>query len=255
MTEKSPPDANGTPIELVAGPEEAAAVTGVEFPLCDAAIRKLARDLWELADAVVLECSDPGPDGVRNESYAKINAMRREMAQNHGFALSFERVRKLRQVAAAFPAGRRRPGMSFEVHLEAGSPEALDDIINRIPADVAVTRARVRSLKKSEEASGKEDRGAERGRQIADQRIALQNVCLDLERQRDRWQAQYIAICHELGREPEPIDRPKEAPSTSRAEGLDQSLRAVLMARGFDPATADVTVAIDRLVQTALAQQ
>jgi hypothetical protein len=48
---------------------------------------------------------------------------------------------------------------------------------------------------------------------------------------------------------------PKEAQPTSLAEDFHRSLRAVLMARGFDSTTADVMEAIDRLVQAALAQK
>ena len=42
----------------------------IRFPLCDAAVRKIDSGDWELADAIVKECSETGDDGVRNESYA-----------------------------------------------------------------------------------------------------------------------------------------------------------------------------------------
>ena len=64
----------------------------MKFPLCDAAVRKLAHDAWELADAILAECSEPGLDGIRNESYAKMKAMREEIAKNPGVELSFERI-------------------------------------------------------------------------------------------------------------------------------------------------------------------
>jgi hypothetical protein len=234
-----------------------AAVVELRFPRCDAAVRTLTHDTWELADAIVAECSEPGPNGVRNDSHAKINAMREEIARNHGIDLSFERVRKLRKVAAAFPPGRRRPAVCLEAHLEAGSPQALDDTINRTPPGVAITRAHVRSLTHPNEAEEKEKRNDERRHQIADQRLALQNICRDLGRQRDEREAQYLTLCRELGREPVPFDpvSAKDASPTSLAEDLDQSLRALLLARGFDPTTAEVTVAIDHLVQVALAQK
>jgi hypothetical protein len=102
-----------------------AAVAEVKFPRCDAAVRTRDGSEWELADAILAECCEPGEDGVRNESYAQMEAMRQEIAANHGVQLSFERIRKLRKVASAFPPGRRRPGVSLEGHLEAGTPEAL----------------------------------------------------------------------------------------------------------------------------------
>ena len=243
--------------QIVAVYEAGHAAANVKFPLCDAAVRKLAHDAWELAEAVVAECSEPGPNGVRNASYAKIKAMRKEIAQNHSIDLSFERIRKLRQAAAAFPAGRRRPGVCLDAHLEAGSPEALDDIINRTPAGVAVTRAYVRSLMPREKDEEKEKRQDERHRQVKDHRVALQNLCSQLERERDQRAEQYVELCREVGREPEPFQpvQPKDSASTSVAEDLDQSLSAVLMTRGFDPTTAEVTAAINCLVEAALAQQ
>ena len=88
-----------------------AALAEIQFPLCDAAIRKIDGGDWELADAIVAECSETGDDGVKNKSYAKMEAMRQEIAKNRGVELSFEQIRKLRKVASAFPPGRRRPAV------------------------------------------------------------------------------------------------------------------------------------------------
>lgn len=119
----------------------------VAFPRCDVAVRKMGRDEWELADAIVDECSETGEDGVRNGSRAKIEAMQKEIAQNHDADLSMERIRKLRQVASAFPAGRRRSGVSLEAHLEAGTPDALEKILNAAPKGTALTREYIRRSK------------------------------------------------------------------------------------------------------------
>ena len=88
-----------------------AALAEIKFPRCDAAVQKIESGGWDLADAIVAECSETGDDGVRNESYALMNAMRDEIAKNRGVELSFERIRKLRKAASAFPPGRRRPGL------------------------------------------------------------------------------------------------------------------------------------------------
>ena len=88
---------------------------------------------WELADAILAECSETGRGRGAEWFYAKMEAMRQEIATNHGVELSFERIRKLRKVASAFPPGRRRPAVSLEGHLEAGTPEALDAFINSAP--------------------------------------------------------------------------------------------------------------------------
>ena len=118
-----------------------AAPAEIKFPLCDAAVQKIDSGDWDLADAIVAECSETGDDGVRNESYAKMKAMRQEIAKNRGVELSFERIRKLRKAASAFPPGRRRPAVSLEGHLEAGTPEVLDAFINSAPT-APLSRAR-----------------------------------------------------------------------------------------------------------------
>jgi hypothetical protein len=124
-----------------------AAALIISFPHCDAAVQKMKGGGWDLADAIVEECCETGEDGVKNESYAKMNAMRVEIAKNHGIELSLERIRKLRKVASAFPAGRRRPGLSLEAHLEAGTPDALDEFVKAAPKGTALTRAYIRQSK------------------------------------------------------------------------------------------------------------
>ena len=119
---------------------------------------------------------------MRNGSYAKMEAMREEIATNHGVDLSFERIRKLRKVASAFPPGRRRPGVSLEGHLEAGTPEALDEFIKSAPNGTALTREYIRQLKHPTEKAEQEQQKAERRHQVEDQRTALQNLCRQLRR-------------------------------------------------------------------------
>ena len=36
-----------------------------KFPLCDAAVRKMEGGEWDLADAILAECSETGEDGVQ----------------------------------------------------------------------------------------------------------------------------------------------------------------------------------------------
>ena len=66
----------------------------------------------------------------------------------------------------------------------------------------------MRNLKNTDVAAPDEDRGDERRRQIADQRLALTSLCRDLERQRDDRETRNLVLCHELGREPERFDSP-----------------------------------------------
>ena len=239
-----------------------AAPAEVKFPLCDAAIRKIDGGDWELADAIVTECSETGEDGVRNQSYALMNAMRDEIAKNRGVELSFERIRKLRKVATTFPPGRRRPGVSLDGHLEAGTPDVLDELINSAPNGAALTRAYIRGRKHPAEKAEQNPQKAERRRQIEDQRTALQSLCRQEERKNEKLlrekeerERQYTALCRSIRKEPEPISPqlPDDEPPLSVAEDLEQALRSLLMIRGFDPAA--LKKAIADFVDTVLAQQ
>ena len=235
-----------------------ATVAEVKFPRCDAAVRKTQGGEWDLADAILAECCEPGEDGVRNELDAKMKAMRQEIATNHGFELSFERIRKLRKVASAFPPGRRRPAVSLEGHLEAGAPEALDAFINSAPNGTHMTREYIRRLKHPAEKAGQDQQKVERRRQIEDQRKALQNLCRQLEREKEEREQRYMAVCHSVGKEPEPFSpplAPEDEPSRTVAQDLEQGLRALLMARGFDPKADNMERAIDEFVRAVLAQQ
>jgi hypothetical protein len=147
-----------------------AAHAEIKFPRCDAAVRKRDGSEWELADAILAECCETGEDGVRNESYAQMEAMRQEIATNHGIQLSFERIRKLRKVASAFPPGRRRPVVSLEGHLEAGTPETLDRLVKAAPAGTTLTRKYIQQQKHPEKKAEQEQQKAERRRQREDER-------------------------------------------------------------------------------------
>ena len=248
---KAPVDQNG-PEDVGQGEaplQPTAAV--VRFPLCDAAVRKSEGDKWEFPDAILAECSETGADGVRNDSHAKIEAMRKEIAKNHGVELSFERVRKLRTVASAFPPGRRRPGVSLEGHLEAGTPEALDEIIANAPAGTALTREFIRRAKHPEEKADQENQKEERRRQVEDHRKALQDHCRQLERQNELLQQRYTDQCRSSGKEPEPIPPPQlqeDGASPTVAEALEQSLRVLLTLHGLDPAATTLKQAIRAFV-------
>jgi hypothetical protein len=231
---------------------------GVKFPRCNAAVRKMEGGEWDLADAILAECSETGEEGMQNGSYAKMQEMRQEIATNHGVELSFERIRKLRKVASAFPAGRRRPGVSLEVHLEAGTPEALEAFIYNAPNGTPLTRGYIRQLKHPTEKAKQDQQKAERRRQGGDQRLALLSVCKQLERERDVRDQQYVELCRSTGKEPKPISPPLvpegESPRTLAGD-LEQAIGMVLIARGFDPKAGHIKKAIGDFVSAVLVQQ
>ena len=239
-------------------------VAEVKFPRCDAAVLKRNGSEWDLADAILAECSETGDDGVRNELHALMKAMRAEIAKNRGFELSFERIRKLRKVASAFPPGRRRPAVSLEGHLEAGTPEALDGFINSAPPGAILTRNYIRGLKHPDEKAEQDQQKTERRRQIVDQRIALQKLCREQEmkadklmREKEELEQRYTTVCRSLGKELEPISPalvPEGEPPLTVAEDLERAVAILLIARGFDPKADQLKTAIGDLVKAALVQ-
>jgi hypothetical protein len=238
------------------------ALAEIKFRRCDAALRKIDSGGWDLADAIVAECSETGDNGVRNESYALMNAMRQEIAANHGVELSFERVRKLRQAASVFPPGRRRPGVSIEGHLEAGTLEALDAFIKGAPNGTPLTCSYIRRLKHPTERVEQDQQKAERRHQKEDQTRAWQDLCRQQERQMEKVvrekaerERRYTALCRSIGKDPEPFSPllSDDEPPLSVAEDLEQGLRVLLTVRGFDPAA--LKKAIADFVDSVLAQQ
>ncbi|MFZ2082376.1 MAG: hypothetical protein WAV38_38130 [Xanthobacteraceae bacterium] len=242
---------------LEASTQAAVPQRDVKFPLCDAAVRKMEGGKWELADAILAECSEPGENGVRSESYAEMMAMRQEIAINQGVDLSLERIRKLRKVASGFPAGRRRPGVSVEGHLAAGTPEALDRLIKAAPPGTALTREYIRQHKHPDKKAEQGQQKAERGRQSEEQRLALLKVCKQLERERDVRDQQYADLCRSMGKEPEPVAAPlapEGEPPLTIAEELEQAVQRLLVAHGFDPEADNIKKATRDFVSAVLAQ-
>ena len=239
------------------------AVAEVKFPLCDAAVRKTKGGEWELADAILAECSDPGENGVRNGSQAKMKEMQEEIAKNHGVELSVVRIRKLRNAASTFLPDRRRPAVSLEGHLTAGTPEALDEFIKSAPKGTALTCAFIRQLKHPTEKAEEAKQADERRHQEADHQKALQDLCRQLERkneqverEKEEYKQRYKDLYRTTGKEPEPFSpplSPEAEPSRTVAEDLEQGVRGLLLSRGFDPAADNLKQAMADFVKAVLA--
>jgi len=222
----------------------------VEFPLCHAAVKNIERDEWVLADAILAECSEPGLNGVRTGSYSKMEKMRAEIIRNHGVELSFERVRKLRKVASAFPAGRRRPGeASLEAHLEAGSPEELDELILKTP-NIVLTVSFIREAKSLEQKAQRQREDEERRIQTQEKRddqqrrVATGAVDEHLEQSSTDTDGSAAA-------KPTPVSPPapnNEEPSRGGVEALTEELRDWVKSHNGDPEADTVRRAIQTLV-------
>jgi hypothetical protein len=224
--------------------------TVVEFPLCHAAVRNIERDGWALADAILAECSEPGPNGVRTDSYAKMDKMRAEIAGAHGVELSLERLRKLRKAAFTFPAGRRRPGeASLEAHLEAGTPDELDELIQKTPG-TALTVSRIRQAKSPEEKAQRQRETEERRAQSREKREALQDHG-DQRRVSGNLEESSTGLDGGAAAKRPSVLPPapkKENPSPGVAEALTEGLRALLKSHGIDPGADKVRRAIQSFV-------
>ena len=84
--------------------------------------------LWALGDALVVECRAPGEDGIRTGSDERIRQAAKVLKTN-GVDYSFEHLRELRRVAAAFSAGERSPALAWSIHNAAGTPENLKKVL------------------------------------------------------------------------------------------------------------------------------
>ena len=73
-------------------------------------------------------------------------------------------------------------------------------------------------------------RAAERRHQIEDQRTALQNICRQLEREKEEREQRYMDLCRSVGKEPEPFSpplSPENEPPSTVAEDLERGSSCV----------------------------
>ena len=153
-----------------------------------------------------------------------------EIAKNRGVELSFERIRKLRKVASAFPPGRRRPGISLEAIWKPVRQRRLTGS-STAPRTATLSHCSyIRRLKHPTEKAEQDQQKAERRRQIEDQRTALQSLCRQEERKKEKLlrekeerERQYTALCRSIGKEPEPIS-PQLHQTTNRPYPLPKIL-------------------------------
>jgi hypothetical protein len=94
-----------------------------------AAAQERERSLWEIGDALLEECGPPSEDGRDNGSREKLEEAAAEIEQLNIEGYSAGRLYNLRKVAHNFPPDRRVPGVSWDAHRLAGSPEMLEAII------------------------------------------------------------------------------------------------------------------------------
>jgi hypothetical protein len=106
----------------------------MKYPKTAAAIENAQVDQWAIADALVEEIGTPDSDGHHDGSAERFKECARELADqghvgSHGKAWSAETLRRYRNVAVMFPAGRRLPAGAWSTHATAFEVGASSDLL------------------------------------------------------------------------------------------------------------------------------
>jgi hypothetical protein len=111
------------------------------------AVQKRNKALWDLGDALVLECGAPDPTSASYAGPGRLRAAWHYLQEN-GCDYSLAELSKLRRVAHVFGRSTRRFDISWELYAEAGTPETLEAIIGGIPKGTPLTRSYIASIRK-----------------------------------------------------------------------------------------------------------
>jgi hypothetical protein len=133
----------------------------IEFPLTLAAVQQGEKSQWKIGDALGQEI-DPGKPGVRDTSWKRFTACA-EMLSSQGYSYSMQTLVHLRDVAAAFPAPRRRMGVAVSAHSAAATPDNLDQAIEALEkARKPINQDNVRMVMRAWREKDKEERAKQK---------------------------------------------------------------------------------------------
>jgi hypothetical protein len=129
----------------------------VQFPLTLAAAQTRELSQFRLGDALIAETGNPGnrrkgSDG-KDGSHARVAAAREALLAN-GIDYRLVMLLELRAVAFAFPPAERHPGLCWNVHRNARSPQKLREIIAGLPRGETLTVAYIRRIRWVERNTG-----------------------------------------------------------------------------------------------------
>ena len=121
----------------------------MKFPRILAAWRQIELDQWELGDALIEECGEPEPQSRRDNGKFEGTGLKEaaEFLEKYGFDHGPSYLGKLRQTAFDFPPNKRRSTISWSTHNEAGTPETLKAVIDKL-GDSKPTRDEVRETRR-----------------------------------------------------------------------------------------------------------
>jgi transcription-repair coupling factor (superfamily II helicase) len=106
-------------------------MTKTKYPLTIAAAKKGESSLWEIGDALLIECPLDSERG-------KIAEVARELQQS-GCEHASKRLYEYRKTAATFPPQFRLNGIAFFAHSRAGSPDMLSAIVSGTAKGTSIT--------------------------------------------------------------------------------------------------------------------
>jgi len=96
----------------------------MKFPKVVEAVAAMEKSQWRIGDALLAEIP-MGKDSSHNEALAELEECAEELSRR-GFDLTPQTLANYRYIANAFPPSRRRDGISWNSHRDAGTPDMLD---------------------------------------------------------------------------------------------------------------------------------
>ena len=112
------------------------------------AMQTLDKARWDLGDALVAECGAPDPTSASYDGPGKLRAAWRTIRENGYECCTLEDLSKLRRVAYVFRPSTRRSDVSWDLHVESGTPEMLQAIMSGIPKGTSLTKGYIASIRK-----------------------------------------------------------------------------------------------------------
>jgi hypothetical protein len=111
------------------------------------AMQTLDKARWDLGDALVAGCGAPDPTSAGYDGPGKLRAALQTMQEN-GYECTLEDLSKLRRVSYVFGPSTRRSDISWDLHVESGTPEMLEAIMSGIPKGTALSKSYIDSIRK-----------------------------------------------------------------------------------------------------------
>jgi hypothetical protein len=111
------------------------------------AMQTLDKARWDLGDALVAECGAPDPTSAGYDGPGKLRAALHNLREN-GYESTLEDLSKLRRVSYVFRQSTRRSDISWDLHVESGTPEMLEAIMSGIPKGTALTKSYINSIRR-----------------------------------------------------------------------------------------------------------